>query len=109
MALPARLQEIVEEFADLPAELRLEALLDYSRRGPPGPRPRPQGGRLAQGPAGAAAGDRRGVRRPPGRAAPGGAARLLAAGAAAARAPGRAPRPDGAGAGRPDAGLHSHR
>ena len=30
--MPARLQEIVEEFADLPAELRLEALLDYSRR-----------------------------------------------------------------------------
>ena len=37
MALPARLQEIVEEFADLPAELRLEALLDYSRRVPPLP------------------------------------------------------------------------
>src|SRR4030095_3319579 len=35
MALPARLQEIVEEFADLPAELRLEALLGYSRRGAP--------------------------------------------------------------------------
>jgi cysteine desulfuration protein SufE len=37
MAMPARLQEIVEEFADLPAELRLEALLDYSRRVPPLP------------------------------------------------------------------------
>jgi cysteine desulfuration protein SufE len=37
MAMPARLAEIVEEFADLPAELRLEALLDYSRRVPPLP------------------------------------------------------------------------
>jgi cysteine desulfuration protein SufE len=37
MPVPARLQEIVEEFADLPAELRLEALLDYSRRVPPLP------------------------------------------------------------------------
>src|SRR4029450_8117629 len=37
MAMPARLGEIVEEFADLPAELRLEALLDYSRRVPPLP------------------------------------------------------------------------
>ena len=37
MAIPDRLQEIVEEFADLPAELRLEALLDYSRRVPPLP------------------------------------------------------------------------
>jgi cysteine desulfuration protein SufE len=35
--MPARLAEIVEEFADLPAELRLEALLDYSRRVPPLP------------------------------------------------------------------------
>src|SRR5829696_4247478 len=35
MAMPARLAEIVQEFADLPAELRLEALLDYSRRVPP--------------------------------------------------------------------------
>jgi cysteine desulfuration protein SufE len=35
--LPARLAEVVEEFADLPAELRLEALLDYSRRVPPLP------------------------------------------------------------------------
>src|SRR5688500_11093654 len=34
MAMPARLAEIVEEFGDLPAELRLEALLDYSRRVP---------------------------------------------------------------------------
>ena len=34
MAMPDRLAEIVEEFADLPAELRLEALLDYSRRCP---------------------------------------------------------------------------
>jgi cysteine desulfuration protein SufE len=31
------LEEIVEEFAELPAELRLEALLDYSRRVPPLP------------------------------------------------------------------------
>ena len=37
MALPGRLQEIVDEFADLPPELRLEALLDYSRRVPPLP------------------------------------------------------------------------
>ena len=37
MAMPARLAEIVEEFADLPVELRLEALLDYSRRVPPLP------------------------------------------------------------------------
>jgi cysteine desulfuration protein SufE len=37
MAMPARLAEIVEEFADLPAELRLEALLDYSRRVAPLP------------------------------------------------------------------------
>jgi cysteine desulfuration protein SufE len=35
--LPARLQEVVEEFAGLPRELRLEALLDYSRRVPPLP------------------------------------------------------------------------
>ena len=38
MALPGRLQEIVDEFAGLPPELRLEALLDYSRRVPPLPR-----------------------------------------------------------------------
>jgi len=37
VAVPARLQEIVDEFADLPVELRLEALLDYSRRVPPLP------------------------------------------------------------------------
>ena len=37
MALPPRLEEIVEEFADLPDDLRLEALLDYSRRVPPLP------------------------------------------------------------------------
>ena len=37
MTLPSRLEEIVEEFADLPPELRLEALLDYSRRVPPLP------------------------------------------------------------------------
>jgi cysteine desulfuration protein SufE len=37
MALPERLEEIVEEFADLPGNLRLEALLDYSRRVPPLP------------------------------------------------------------------------
>jgi cysteine desulfuration protein SufE len=35
--LPDRLAEVVEEFADLPRELRLEALLDYSRRVPPLP------------------------------------------------------------------------
>jgi len=34
---PARLAEVVEEFAELPKELRLEALLDYSRRVPPLP------------------------------------------------------------------------
>jgi cysteine desulfuration protein SufE len=37
MALPGQLQEIVDEFAALPPELRLEALLDYSRRVPPLP------------------------------------------------------------------------
>lgn len=39
MTVPLRpaLEEIVEEFAELPAELRLEALLDYSRRVPPLP------------------------------------------------------------------------
>lgn len=37
MAVPERLEEIVEEFADLPGNLRLEALLDYSRRVPPLP------------------------------------------------------------------------
>jgi cysteine desulfuration protein SufE len=37
MTLPERLEEIVEEFADLPGNLRLEALLDYSRRVPPLP------------------------------------------------------------------------
>jgi cysteine desulfuration protein SufE len=36
-ALPQRLEEIVEEFADLPGDLRLEALLDYSRKVPPLP------------------------------------------------------------------------
>jgi cysteine desulfuration protein SufE len=46
MALPGRLQEIVDEFADLPPELRLEALLDYSRRVPPLP-PRLAGHREA--------------------------------------------------------------
>jgi cysteine desulfuration protein SufE len=46
MALPGRLQEIVEEFADLPPEMRLEALLDYSRRVPPLP-PRLAGHREA--------------------------------------------------------------
>lgn len=35
--LPARLREVVGEFADLPGALRLEALLDYSRRVPPLP------------------------------------------------------------------------
>ena len=35
--LPPKLEEIVEEFADLPGNLRLEALLDYSRRVPPLP------------------------------------------------------------------------
>jgi len=34
---PPRLAEVVEEFAELPKELRLEALLDYSRRVPPLP------------------------------------------------------------------------
>jgi cysteine desulfuration protein SufE len=37
MSLPGRLQEVVDEFAGLPPELRLEALLDYSRRVPPLP------------------------------------------------------------------------
>jgi cysteine desulfuration protein SufE len=37
VALRPALQEIVDEFAELPAELRLEALLDYSRRVPPLP------------------------------------------------------------------------
>ena len=37
MSLPGRLREIVDEFAGLPPELRLEALLDYSRRVPPLP------------------------------------------------------------------------
>ncbi len=37
MALPEQLREIVDEFAELPPELRLEALLDYSRRVPPLP------------------------------------------------------------------------
>ncbi len=35
--LPARLREVVDEFAGLPGALRLEALLDYSRRVPPLP------------------------------------------------------------------------
>jgi cysteine desulfuration protein SufE len=46
MSLPGRLQEVVDEFADLPPELRLEALLDYSRRVPPLP-PRLAGHREA--------------------------------------------------------------
>ena len=46
MALPDRLQAIVDEFAELPPELRLEALLDYSRRVPPLP-PRLAGHREA--------------------------------------------------------------
>jgi cysteine desulfuration protein SufE len=46
MPLPGRLQEIVDEFAGLPPELRLEALLDYSRRVPPLP-PRLAGHREA--------------------------------------------------------------
>jgi cysteine desulfuration protein SufE len=37
MSLRPALQEIVDEFAELPPELRLEALLDYSRRVPPLP------------------------------------------------------------------------
>jgi cysteine desulfuration protein SufE len=37
VALRPALQAIVDEFADLPPELRLEALLDYSRRVPPLP------------------------------------------------------------------------
>ena len=36
-ALPGRLQEVVDEFADTPASLRLEALLDYAERVPPPP------------------------------------------------------------------------
>jgi cysteine desulfuration protein SufE len=36
--LRPQLQQVVDEFADLPAELRLEALLDYSRRVPPLPK-----------------------------------------------------------------------
>jgi cysteine desulfuration protein SufE len=36
-ALPGGLAEVVEEFADTPAELRLEALLDYSNKVPPLP------------------------------------------------------------------------
>lgn len=35
--LTAKLQEVVDEFADLPRELRIEALLDYSRMVPPLP------------------------------------------------------------------------
>jgi cysteine desulfuration protein SufE len=35
--VPARLQAVVDEFAELPRELRLEALLDYSGRVPPLP------------------------------------------------------------------------
>ena len=35
--LPGRLQEVVDEFADTPASLRLEALLDYAERVPPPP------------------------------------------------------------------------
>jgi cysteine desulfuration protein SufE len=35
--LPTKLQEIVDEFADLPRELQIEALLDYSRMVPPLP------------------------------------------------------------------------
>jgi cysteine desulfuration protein SufE len=34
---PAKLQRVVDEFADLPRELRIEALLDYSRMVPPLP------------------------------------------------------------------------
>jgi cysteine desulfuration protein SufE len=37
VSLPASLREVVEEFADLPRELRIEALLDYSRMVPPLP------------------------------------------------------------------------
>ena len=36
-ALPGRLEEVVEEFADTPADLRLEALLDYAGKVPPLP------------------------------------------------------------------------
>lgn len=35
--LPAKLQEVVDEFAGLPRDLRVEALLDYSRMVPPLP------------------------------------------------------------------------
>jgi cysteine desulfuration protein SufE len=37
VALPPTLQEVVDEFADLPREMRVEALLDYSRMVPPLP------------------------------------------------------------------------
>ena len=37
MALPSRLQAIVDLFAEAPRELRLEALLEYSRGLPPLP------------------------------------------------------------------------
>jgi cysteine desulfuration protein SufE len=35
--LPGRLAEVVEDFADTPRELRVEALLDYAERVPPLP------------------------------------------------------------------------
>ena len=37
MTLPPTLQEVVDEFAGLPREMRIEALLDYSRMVPPLP------------------------------------------------------------------------
>ncbi len=37
MSLPAKLQEIVDQFASAPRELRVEALLGYARRMPPLP------------------------------------------------------------------------
>ncbi|HKE98720.1 MAG TPA: SufE family protein [Actinomycetes bacterium] len=37
VGLPAGLEAVVEEFSDTPAELRLEALLDYAERVPPLP------------------------------------------------------------------------
>ncbi|MDP2470321.1 MAG: SufE family protein [Candidatus Palauibacterales bacterium] len=37
MSMPGKLQEIVDQFASAPRELRVQALLDFSRRVPPLP------------------------------------------------------------------------
>lgn len=37
MVLPEKLETIVEQFADAPSDIKLQALLDYSRRLPPLP------------------------------------------------------------------------